>query len=170
MNATAPPAFPEIGELVQISDGRSAALLGPDGAVEFFCPLRFDPPALVFPILDRVRGGRLRVGPVDSSGVRLSCRRHYQPASSILTLEWFGGSGSARMHMAMKWLPPEQEQEQEMLWLLHPRPVVRHPCLHGAGTLPTTKSLCSRPGRQGPSHRQIRTDTEEGADESADYG
>ena len=112
--------FPEIGELVPIGDGRSAALVGPDGAVEFFCPLRFDAPALVFPILDRLRGGRLRVGPVESPGTRLSCRRHYRQASSVLTLEWFGASGSARMHMAMKWLPQEQEQEQEqeILWLL----------------------------------------------------
>lgn len=112
--------FPEIGELVPIGDGRSAALVGPDGAVEFFCPLRFDAPALVFPILDRLRGGRLRVGPVESPGTRLSCRRHYRQASSVLTLEWFGASGSARMHMALKWLPQEQEQEQEqeILWLL----------------------------------------------------
>ena len=44
-------AFPDIGALAPLGDGRSAALVGPDAAIEFFCPLRFDAPALVFPLL-----------------------------------------------------------------------------------------------------------------------
>ncbi|GED40655.1 hypothetical protein MOX01_37970 [Microbacterium oxydans] len=117
-----------------IGDGRSAALVGPDGAVEFFCPMRFDAPALVFPILDRLRGGRLRVGPVESPGTRLSCRRHYRQASSVLTLEWFGASGSARMHMALKWLPQEQEQTLKEAFADADGPAVQH-------TVATTRYL-----------------------------
>ena len=54
--------FPDIGALAPLGDGLSAALVGPDAAVEFFCPLRFDAPALVFPVLDRRRGGRGLLG------------------------------------------------------------------------------------------------------------
>jgi hypothetical protein len=111
-------AFPAIEALAPIGDGLSAALVGPDAAVEFFCPLRFDAPALVFPLLDRSRGGRLRIGPVDSAGTPLPARRRYLPGSSVIMLEWDGPAGVAvRMRMAMTW-PPPGEGSQEILWLI----------------------------------------------------
>lgn len=109
-------AFPDIGALAPLGDGRSVALVGPDAAIEFFCPLRFDAPALVFPLLDRELGGRLRIGPVDASGAPLTCERHYSPASAVLTMEWTGPLQAARMKMVMSWPPPEEGQE--ILWLL----------------------------------------------------
>lgn len=108
--------FPDIGALAPLGDGLSAALVGPDGAIEFFCPLRFDAPALVFPLLDRHLGGTLRFGPADSTTEQLSCSRQYGAASAVLTLEWAGHGGRARMQMAMRWPPPESGQE--ILWLL----------------------------------------------------
>lgn len=99
--------FPDIGALAPLGDGLSAALVGPDAAVEFFCPLRFDAPALVFPVLDRRRGGRLRFGAVEPSGATLPVtRRWYQPGSAVMVLEWGGASTVlARMRMAMTWPP-----------------------------------------------------------------
>lgn len=116
MNSAEP--FPLIGELAPLGDGRSAALIGPDGAVEFFCPLRFDAPALVFPLLDRTRGGRLRIGPAAAGddGAGPSCRRRYLDGTAVLVLEWAGRSGSARVTMAMAW--PAPEHGQELLWLI----------------------------------------------------
>gem|GEM_PF-5950115 len=35
--------YPPTGALAPIRDGRSLALVGPDGGLEFFCPLRFAP-------------------------------------------------------------------------------------------------------------------------------
>ncbi len=110
--------FPDIGALAPLGDGLSAALVGPDAAVEFFCPLRFDAPALVFPVLDRRRGGRLRFGAVAPSGAALPVtRRWYQPGSAVMVLEWGGASTVlARMRMAMTWPPPQHGQE--ILWVL----------------------------------------------------
>lgn len=116
MNAAG--SFPPIAELAPLGDGRSAALIGPDGAVEFFCPLRFDAPALVFPVLDRAHGGRLRIGPAPAGDdvTGLSCRRRYLDGTAVQVLEWAGPSGSARVTMAIAW--PAPEQGQEILWLI----------------------------------------------------
>jgi hypothetical protein len=108
--------FPDIGALAPLGDGRSLVLVGPDAGVEFWCPMRFDAPALVFPLLDRHAGGRLRFGPVEATGAPLPCRRRYAPDSAVVEVEWEGHWGAARMRMALTWPPPEQGQE--LLWLL----------------------------------------------------
>lgn len=40
--------YPPIGSLTAIGDGYSLALLGPDAAVEWWCPLRFDADPLIW--------------------------------------------------------------------------------------------------------------------------
>jgi hypothetical protein len=104
--------YPPIGDLAAIGDGQSLALLGRNGQVEFFCPLRFDAPPLVWPLLDRERGGHLHIAPVDD----VVTTRSYLPDTAVLRCEHAGRLGRARTTLAMRW-PPEPAV-QEVVWLV----------------------------------------------------
>src|SRR3546814_13183485 len=82
--------YPSIASLAAIGDGHSMALVGPDGNVEWFCPQRFDVTPLIWPLLDRQRGGRLQLStPGDG-------KTHYLDDSAVLEFEVHSVSGSAR--------------------------------------------------------------------------
>jgi hypothetical protein len=108
--------YPPIGALAAVGDGRSIALVGPDAGIEFFCPLRLDNPAVIFPLLDRRRGGWLRLGVIDEASRAASCQRRYRQNSAVLEAAWVASSGRARLQLAMAWPPPDDGQE--LLWLL----------------------------------------------------
>ncbi len=91
--------YPRIGDLAVVGDGQSVALLGPGGQVEFVCPLRFDAPPLIWPLLDRERGGQLHIGPVDDVHARLS----YLPETPVVSCQYTGSLGRARSTIAMRW-------------------------------------------------------------------
>jgi hypothetical protein len=104
--------YPRIGDLAVVGDGQSVALLGPGGQVEFVCPLRFDAPPLIWPLLDRERGGQLHIGPVDDVHARLS----YLPETPVVSCQYTGSLGRARSTIAMRW--PCEAGVQELLWLV----------------------------------------------------
>lgn len=105
-------AYPPIGSLAAIGDGHSVALMGPDGAVEWFCPLRFDAPPVVWPLLDRRRGGEIRVGP--KGACRRTCR--YIARTAVVRFEWETPSGRATATVGMPWeIDPAR---QELIWLV----------------------------------------------------
>ena len=58
-------------ERLVVADGRSAALVGSDGSVDWWCPERLDGPPLLWRLLDP-DGAALRVGPVGPSHGRLA--------------------------------------------------------------------------------------------------
>ncbi len=107
-----PTGYPAIGDLGLVGDGQSVVLLGPNGQVEFFCPLRFDAPPVIWPLLDRQRGGHLHIAPVDDVKTTMS----YLPDTAVLRYEYAGALGRARSTIAMRW-PPEPGA-QELLWLV----------------------------------------------------
>lgn len=105
--------YPPIGSLGAIGDGRSLALVGPDAAVEWFCPVRFDAAPLVWPLLDRMRGGMLRVGPEEDT--RSTVR--YAGETAVLEFDWHGARGRAVGQICMGW-PEQADGRQCILWMV----------------------------------------------------
>lgn len=81
--------FPPIAEYAFLSDSHTAALVGPDGAVEWMCTPRFDGPSVFARILDRGRGGAWEIDVLGSSVVE----RAYLPETLVLRTRWTGDAG-----------------------------------------------------------------------------
>jgi GH15 family glucan-1,4-alpha-glucosidase len=77
-----------------IGDGRSAALVARDGAVDWLCWPRFDSPAIFAALLDPERGGSLRIAPRGRARVR----RAYLEETNVL-VTWFDLEGGARLRL-----------------------------------------------------------------------
>lgn len=92
------PDYPAIASMAAIGDGRSVALVGPDGNLEWFCPQRFDAPPLIWPLLDRQRGGRLQLAPLGAD-----VRMRYLDNTAALEFEVHSASGRARVTLCMEW-------------------------------------------------------------------
>ncbi|ACU71075.1 glycoside hydrolase 15-related [Catenulispora acidiphila DSM 44928] len=61
MTSTTPPYYPAIDDHGLLGDLRTCALVAGDGAVDWFCPGRFDAPSVFGALLDRERGGAFRI-------------------------------------------------------------------------------------------------------------
>ena len=61
----APAGYLPIAEHGIIGDLSTAALVGSDCTIDWFCPDRFDGPSVFGALLDRDRGGFYRIAPVD---------------------------------------------------------------------------------------------------------
>jgi hypothetical protein len=117
MTSSLPPdsAYPSISSLAAIGDGYSLALVGPDARIEWYCPLRFDSHPLLWPLLDRGRGGVLRIAPAGPVETRV----RYLPGTAVLEFEWRGADGEALAQIGMAW--PNSRESQEILWLIEGR-------------------------------------------------
>lgn len=87
-------AYPPLGECAFLSDCRTAALIGPDGAVEWLCAPRFDSPSVFARLLDRRVGGAwdLTVGPGGPP------ERRYAGDTLVLESRWTAPAGTAVAH------------------------------------------------------------------------
>jgi GH15 family glucan-1,4-alpha-glucosidase len=83
-------SYPPICDLALIGDSHSAALVGRDGSVEWCCFHRFDARPVFARLLDRERGGHLRVGPGDET----SGSRRYLPGTNILETTFSTDTGT----------------------------------------------------------------------------
>jgi GH15 family glucan-1,4-alpha-glucosidase len=81
--------FPPIADYGFLSDCHTAALVAPDGTVEWLCPPRFDSPSVFAAILDRSAGG-FRLGP---SSMGVPAGRRYAPGTNILETTWMTPTG-----------------------------------------------------------------------------
>jgi GH15 family glucan-1,4-alpha-glucosidase len=124
-----------IGDYAAIGDGRSAALVGRDGSIDWLCWPRFDSPSIFGAILDP-SAGRWRIGPVGSS----DNNRRYLENTNVLQTRFDTGSGTlvltdlmpvASEEEKQNFLVPEREilrliecerGEVEIEWSFHPRP------------------------------------------------
>ena len=76
-----------------IGDCHTAALVSSQGSIDWYCPGRFDAPAVFCRILDTRRGGFFRVAP---SG-RFSSERRYRGSTNVLETTFVTETGRARM-------------------------------------------------------------------------
>ena len=104
--------YPPIGSLAAVGDGRSLALFAADSGVEWFCPGRFDAPPLIWPLLDRQQGGRLRIAPPGAVDTRM----RYLDETAVLEYAWRTASGEARARICMEW--PAAPEGQNLLWVI----------------------------------------------------
>jgi GH15 family glucan-1,4-alpha-glucosidase len=76
-----------------IGDMRTAALVGLDGSIDWFCPGRFDAPSLFAAILDADIGGSFRIAP----SIRCASKQLYLPDTAALLTRFFSETGVAEV-------------------------------------------------------------------------
>ncbi|WP_431728841.1 glycoside hydrolase family 15 protein [Verrucosispora sp. TAA-831] len=74
---------PPIADYAFLSDCRSGALVGRDGSVDWWCPNRFDSPAVFARLLD-ADGGHWRLAPVAAGSAGHRVQRAYRPDTLVL--------------------------------------------------------------------------------------
>jgi alpha,alpha-trehalase len=94
----------EVGEHALLADGRTAALIDPDGNVAWMCWPRVDSAPLFFSILDEERGGTFMVRPSAPAAHVVS--RRYHPRSLVLETTWQAGSQRLIIDDALGWDGP----------------------------------------------------------------
>ncbi len=105
------PRYPPIGSLGVIGDGRSLALLDSSGYIQWYCPIRFDNPPLVWPLLDHERGGCVGL---DVGGARPTMS--YIPETGVVRYEWSTDTGRVRATVAIPF--GADSDHQDVVWYL----------------------------------------------------
>ena len=97
-----------IAEHGVIGDLRSAALVGTDGTVDWYCPERFDGPSVFGSLLDRRQGGFFRIAPVDPLA---TTKQLYLPDTNVLITRFLSPDGVAEVQDFM----PVDEGPQRLI-------------------------------------------------------
>ena len=87
------PRYRPIGEYGVIGDCRTAALIGPDGSVDWCCMPHFDSPAIFLRLLDADKGGYFQVCPARGFTSQMA----YLPATNMLQTIFSTDTGTLRM-------------------------------------------------------------------------
>jgi GH15 family glucan-1,4-alpha-glucosidase len=87
------PRYRPIGEYGVIGDCRTAALIGPDGSIDWCCMPHFDSPAIFLRLLDAEKGGYFQVAPAG----QFSSEMAYLPATNMLQTMFRTGTGRLRL-------------------------------------------------------------------------
>ena len=82
-----------IGAYGLIGDCHTAALVSDDGGIDWYCPGRFDAPAVFCRLLDAGRGGTLRLGPTGPYTVQ----RAYRASTAVLETTFTTRAGQVRL-------------------------------------------------------------------------
>lgn len=93
LNGERQRGYRPIGDYGLIGDMRTAALVARDGAIDWYCPERFDAPAVFCRLLDAQKGGWLRVGPTGEH----EAARVYLGDTNILVTTFATGTGRVRL-------------------------------------------------------------------------
>jgi hypothetical protein len=76
-----PTAYLPIAEHGIIGDLHTAAMVGSDGTIDWYCPERFDGPSVFGALLDHERGGFYRIAPADPLA---RTKQLYLPDTNVL--------------------------------------------------------------------------------------
>ncbi len=145
MTQTDVPPPPTIAEHGLIGDLRTAALVGTDGSIDWFCPGRFDGPSVFARILDTDKGGSWDLRPVDGD---VRAHQFYFPDSNILITRFLTEQGMVEVHDFMPVLKPNDDAHRQRL-------VRRIQCVRG--DLQLHMCLAARPdyGRERPTLSEV---------------
>jgi GH15 family glucan-1,4-alpha-glucosidase len=91
---SARPGYLPIADHGVIGDLRSAALVGVDGTIDWYCPGRFDAPSVFGAILDRSLGGYYRIAPVCDA----TTKQLYFPDTNVLITRSLSPTGVGEVH------------------------------------------------------------------------
>lgn len=83
-------AYAPIESYGLIGNMRTAALVGPDGSIDWLCLPHFDSPSVFGAILDDRKGGRFSIR-AEAPGAL--CSRYYQPDTNVLIARWLTHDG-----------------------------------------------------------------------------
>ncbi|NKE70270.1 glycoside hydrolase family 15 protein [Candidatus Manganitrophus noduliformans] len=85
-------AYQPIENYGLIGDMHTAALVGMDGSIDWFCFPHFDSPSVFGAILDDRRGGRFKIAPVDGD-TAIRRKQFYWPDTNILVTRFLSADG-----------------------------------------------------------------------------
>jgi GH15 family glucan-1,4-alpha-glucosidase len=89
--------YPPLRDYAVIGDGRTVAVVGLDGSIDWLCLPDLDSPSVFAAILDAERGGRFTLHPRDSH----AARRRYLPDTNVLQTTFTTPTGVVRVTDAM---------------------------------------------------------------------
>ncbi len=96
-SAAAPSPFPPIADYAFLSDCHTAALIAPDGAIDWLCAPQFDSPSSFASLLDR-GAGTFRLGPY---GINVPTSRFYESGTNVMETVWKTPTGWVKVREAL---------------------------------------------------------------------
>ncbi|MBL1097469.1 glycoside hydrolase family 15 protein [Streptomyces coffeae] len=105
------PRYLPIAEHGLIGDLRTAALVGTNGTIDWYCCARFDAPSVFASILDADRGGAFELAP----DVPVRNKQFYFPDTNILITRFFADDGVAEVQDFMPITDDSREADRHRL-------------------------------------------------------
>src|SRR5206468_11379824 len=88
-------AYQSIQNYGIIGNMRTAALVGVNGSIDWYCCPHFDSPSVFGAILDDKKGGRFQIRPVDDNYTQ---KQFYWPDSNVLITRFFTDDGICELY------------------------------------------------------------------------